>query len=142
MCDTNRHLIRLGKGFQAVSAEIYVFFSHRYEYLRREGNFERSAGLQIGVDTIEVRETYTHTHTCRHTTTVCEPAGKNQFSYSHCPHDLYRLMDSQKEHSCIMNTSVPGQSVTGCGSRPYLRVSSCSPSPPPAEPSCGRRGIA
>ncbi|KAK7891737.1 hypothetical protein WMY93_023700 [Mugilogobius chulae] len=25
----------------------------RYEYLRREGNFERSAGLQIGVDTIE-----------------------------------------------------------------------------------------
>ena len=27
----------------------------RYEYLRREGNFERSAGLQIGVDTIEVR---------------------------------------------------------------------------------------
>ncbi len=27
---------------------------HRYEYLRREGNFERSAGLQIGVDTIEV----------------------------------------------------------------------------------------
>lgn len=32
---------------------------HRYEYLRREGNFERSAGLQIGVDTIEVRETNT-----------------------------------------------------------------------------------
>ncbi|KAM3609808.1 uncharacterized protein V6R79_020582 [Siganus canaliculatus] len=28
----------------------------RYEYLRREGNFERSAGLQIGVDTIEVRD--------------------------------------------------------------------------------------
>ncbi|KAF4081207.1 hypothetical protein AMELA_G00158720 [Ameiurus melas] len=25
----------------------------RYDYLRREGNFERSAGLQIGVDTIE-----------------------------------------------------------------------------------------
>ncbi|XP_051978544.1 N-acetyl-beta-glucosaminyl-glycoprotein 4-beta-N-acetylgalactosaminyltransferase 1-like [Xyrauchen texanus] len=25
----------------------------KYEYLRREGNFERSAGLQIGVDTIE-----------------------------------------------------------------------------------------
>uniref|UniRef100_A0AAX7U6S8 Beta-1,4-N-acetylgalactosaminyltransferase n=1 Tax=Astatotilapia calliptera TaxID=8154 RepID=A0AAX7U6S8_ASTCA len=25
----------------------------RYEYLRREGNFERSAGLQMGVDTIE-----------------------------------------------------------------------------------------
>ncbi|XP_061078098.1 N-acetyl-beta-glucosaminyl-glycoprotein 4-beta-N-acetylgalactosaminyltransferase 1 [Conger conger] len=25
----------------------------RYEYLRREGNFERSAGLQLGVDTIE-----------------------------------------------------------------------------------------
>ncbi|XP_037539106.1 N-acetyl-beta-glucosaminyl-glycoprotein 4-beta-N-acetylgalactosaminyltransferase 1 [Nematolebias whitei] len=25
----------------------------RYEYLRREGNFERSSGLQIGVDTIE-----------------------------------------------------------------------------------------
>ncbi|XP_061532771.1 N-acetyl-beta-glucosaminyl-glycoprotein 4-beta-N-acetylgalactosaminyltransferase 1 isoform X1 [Phycodurus eques] len=25
----------------------------RYEYLRRKGNFERSAGLQIGVDTIE-----------------------------------------------------------------------------------------
>ncbi|MBN3300869.1 B4GN4 acetylgalactosaminyltransferase, partial [Amia calva] len=25
----------------------------RYEYLRREGNFERSAGLQVGVDTIE-----------------------------------------------------------------------------------------
>ncbi|KAG7249749.1 hypothetical protein CRUP_036859, partial [Coryphaenoides rupestris] len=24
-----------------------------YEYLRKEGNFERSAGLQIGVDTIE-----------------------------------------------------------------------------------------
>ncbi|KAF3689011.1 N-acetyl-beta-glucosaminyl-glycoprotein 4-beta-N-acetylgalactosaminyltransferase 1 [Channa argus] len=31
----------------------------RYEYLRREGNFERSAGLQIGVDTIEVRKTNT-----------------------------------------------------------------------------------
>lgn len=28
----------------------------RYEYLRREGNFERSSGLQMGVDTIEVRE--------------------------------------------------------------------------------------
>ncbi|XP_047676025.1 N-acetyl-beta-glucosaminyl-glycoprotein 4-beta-N-acetylgalactosaminyltransferase 1 [Tachysurus fulvidraco] len=25
----------------------------RYDYLRREGNFERSAGLQVGVDTIE-----------------------------------------------------------------------------------------
>jgi len=37
---------------------VYVCFD-RYEYLRREGNFERSAGLQIGVDTIEVRETHT-----------------------------------------------------------------------------------
>lgn len=30
----------------------------RYEYLRREGNFERSSGLQMGVDTIEVREDF------------------------------------------------------------------------------------
>ncbi len=29
----------------------------RYDYLRREGNCERSSGLQMGVDTaIEVRE--------------------------------------------------------------------------------------
>lgn len=28
----------------------------RYDYLRREGNFERSAGLQVGVDTIEVKK--------------------------------------------------------------------------------------
>ena len=39
---------------------VCVFFCFdRYEYLRREGNFERSAGLQIGVDTIEVRATHT-----------------------------------------------------------------------------------
>uniref|UniRef100_A0A6Q2Z9K7 Beta-1,4-N-acetylgalactosaminyltransferase n=1 Tax=Esox lucius TaxID=8010 RepID=A0A6Q2Z9K7_ESOLU len=31
----------------------------RYEYLRREGNFERSAGLQIGVDTIELGRLFT-----------------------------------------------------------------------------------
>lgn len=37
----------------------YYYYYSRYEYLRREGNFERSAGLQIGVDTIEVRETDT-----------------------------------------------------------------------------------
>lgn len=28
----------------------------RYDYMRREGNFERSAGLQVGVDTIEVKK--------------------------------------------------------------------------------------
>lgn len=38
---------------------VCVFCFDRYEYLRREGNFERSAGLQIGVDTIEVRKTNT-----------------------------------------------------------------------------------
>lgn len=53
------------------------------------------------------------------------------------PDDLYWLMDSQKEH-CIMNTSVLGWSVTGCGLRPYLRASSCFLSSSPAEPSCGR----
>lgn len=44
------------KGFQVTGV---LLFSLRYEYLRREGNFERSAGLQIGVDTIEVRNTNT-----------------------------------------------------------------------------------
>ena len=39
-----------------------MFLPNRYEYLRREGNFERSAGLQIGVDTIEVRATNTQRH--------------------------------------------------------------------------------
>lgn len=48
------------------------FWPNRYEYLRREGNFERSAGLQIGVDTIEVRATNTH----RDTMTICELAEK------------------------------------------------------------------
>lgn len=42
-------------------------------------------------------------------------------SRSHWPGDLYWLMDGQKEHSCIMNTSPPGRSVTG------LRLSPSSP---------------
>lgn len=48
------------KGFQVMCVCVYILYIfpfYRYEYLRREGNFERSAGLQIGVDTIEVRET-------------------------------------------------------------------------------------
>lgn len=78
----------------------------------------------------------------RDKTTICELTGKShslKFSRSCWPYDLYWLMDSQKEHSCIMNISVLGWSVTGSGPRPYLRASSCFLSLSPAEPSCGRR---
>lgn len=58
---------------QRLPSDVCVYFwPNRYEYLRREGNFERSAGLQIGVDTIEVRATNTQ----RDTMTICELAEK------------------------------------------------------------------
>lgn len=42
------------RNISKATLRVFLCFN-RYEYLRREGNFERSAGLQIGVDTIEVR---------------------------------------------------------------------------------------
>lgn len=110
----------------------FFFFLNRYEYLRREGNFERSAGLQVGVDTIEVRETNKQRQDSYMWHGRKKPLVEVQ------PDDLYWLMDSQKEH-CIMNTSVLGWSVMGCGLCPYLWASSCFLSSSPAEPSCGRR---
>lgn len=73
-------------------------------------------------------------------TTICELAGKShslKVRRLHRPHDLYWLMDRQKEHSCIMNASQRGWSVMDCGSHPYLQASYCLPWLSRTESSCG-----
>lgn len=59
----------------------------RYEYLRREGNFERSSGLQMGVDTITVSTYETTLYVYKITVKVCgchipvSSSGQSQYRF-------------------------------------------------------------